>query len=47
MAAAPWIVSDELWELVEPLLPREERRCQLSSSEPAQQTATTGAVYRQ
>jgi WD40 repeat protein len=22
MAAAPWIVSDELWELVEPLLPR-------------------------
>jgi transposase len=26
MAAAPWIVSDELWELVEPLLPRTERR---------------------
>ena len=26
MAAAPWIVSDELWELVEPLLPRRERR---------------------
>ena len=26
MAAAPWIVSDELWELVEPLLPRVERR---------------------
>src|SRR3989442_16023850 len=26
MAAAPWIVSDELWELVEPLLPRKERR---------------------
>jgi len=25
MAAAPWIVSDELWELVEPLLPRRER----------------------
>jgi hypothetical protein len=24
MAAAPWIVSDELWELVEPLLPRVE-----------------------
>lgn len=26
MAVAPWIVSDELWELVEPLLPRKERR---------------------
>jgi transposase len=26
MAGAPWIVSDELWELVEPLLPRKERR---------------------
>lgn len=26
MAAAPWIVSDELWELVEPLLPKKERR---------------------
>jgi transposase len=26
MAAAPWFVSDELWELVEPLLPRKERR---------------------
>jgi hypothetical protein len=25
MAAAPWIVSDELWELVEPLLPRKDR----------------------
>src|SRR5216117_3545628 len=26
MAAAPWLVSDALWELVEPLLPRVERR---------------------
>jgi transposase len=26
MAAAPWIVSDGLWELVEPLLPKRERR---------------------
>jgi len=26
MAAAPWIVSDELWELFEPLLPKRERR---------------------
>src|SRR5580765_114754 len=26
MAAAPWIVSDELWELIEPLLPKVERR---------------------
>ena len=26
MAVAPWIVSNELWELVEPLLPSKERR---------------------
>jgi transposase len=26
MATAPWIVSEELWELIEPLLPRKERR---------------------
>jgi transposase len=26
MAAAPWIVSDELWELVAPLLPTKVRR---------------------
>jgi transposase len=26
MAVAPWVVSDELWELVQPLLPRKERR---------------------
>src|SRR5437870_1742976 len=26
MAVAPWIVSDELWQLVEPLLPVRERR---------------------
>src|SRR5580765_3234999 len=26
MAVAPWIVSDELWELVEPLLTKVERR---------------------
>src|SRR5437899_3288715 len=26
MAVAPWIVSDELWELVEPLLPVPKRR---------------------
>ncbi len=26
MAAAPWIVPDELWELIEPLLPKRERR---------------------
>ena len=26
MAVAPWIVSDGLWELVEPLLPKTERR---------------------
>ena len=26
MAVAPWIVSDELWGLVEPLLAKRERR---------------------
>lgn len=26
MADKPWMVSDELWELVEPLLPHHERR---------------------
>jgi transposase len=26
MARDPWVVSDELWELVEPLLPARERR---------------------
>jgi len=26
VAAVPWLVSDELWELVEPLLPGRERR---------------------
>jgi len=26
MATAPWIISDELWELVEPLLPKKQRR---------------------
>ena len=26
MAVAPWIVSDELWALIEPLLPVKERR---------------------
>jgi transposase len=30
MAAAPWIVSDELWELIEPLLPVRERRFRYS-----------------
>jgi transposase len=26
MASAPWLVSDELWGLVEPLLPKAVRR---------------------
>jgi transposase len=26
VASQPWVVSDGLWELVEPLLPRKERR---------------------
>src|SRR6266852_9566147 len=35
MPVAPWLVSDELWELVEPLLPVEDRRVPLSRSEAA------------
>jgi transposase len=34
MAAAPWIVSDELWELLEPLLPRKERRFRYPGRKP-------------
>jgi len=34
MAAAPWIISDEFWELVEPLLPVKERRLSLSGPSP-------------
>ena len=26
MAVAPWVVSDRLWERIEPLLPKKERR---------------------
>jgi transposase len=26
VSAAPWIVSDELWERIEPLLPHRQRR---------------------
>src|SRR5215211_851549 len=26
MATAPWVVDDQLWQLVEPLLPKKERR---------------------
>ena len=26
MTTAPWVVSDELWGLIEPLLPKKERR---------------------
>jgi transposase len=26
LATAPWVVPDELWQLVEPLLPKKERR---------------------
>jgi hypothetical protein len=32
MTVAPWIVSDELWELVEPLLPVKVRRFPKPSS---------------
>ena len=34
MAVAPWIVSDKLWELVEPLLPVRERRFRYPGRKP-------------
>ena len=35
MAVAPWIVSDELWERIEPLLPKVVRRYRYPGSEAA------------
>ena len=35
MAAAPWVVSDELWARVEPLLPRVGAALSLSGSQAA------------
>jgi len=34
MAAAPWVVSDGLWERIEPLLPRKERRFRYPGRKP-------------
>ncbi|MFF8196568.1 IS5 family transposase [Streptomyces bobili] len=34
MGAFPWIVSDELWERIEPLLPRKERRFRYPGRKP-------------
>ncbi|MGW2101583.1 IS5 family transposase [Streptomyces olivaceoviridis] len=34
MGASPWIVSDELWERIEPLLPRRERRFRYPGRKP-------------
>jgi len=34
MAAAPWIVPDALWERIEPLLPRKERRFRYPGRKP-------------
>jgi hypothetical protein len=34
MAVAPWPVSDELWERIEPLLPKVERRLSRSQAAP-------------
>ena len=43
-AAAPWIVSDELWELVEPLLPRKERRFSLPGTQAAARPASAAGI---
>src|SRR5437764_1370967 len=34
MRAKPWVVSDELWERIEPLLPRGERRFRFPGRRP-------------
>ncbi|WP_374938440.1 IS5 family transposase, partial [Streptomyces sp. Ru62] len=34
MGASPWIVSDELWERIEPLLPKRERRFRYPGRKP-------------
>lgn len=46
MAEAPWIVSDELWERIEPLLPRRERRFRYPGRMPASdRAALCGILY--
>jgi transposase len=56
MAVAPWIVSDALWEWVEPLLPKVERRFRFPGRKrlPARQALqgilfvlSTGIAWRQ
>lgn len=34
MGASPWIVSDDLWERIEPLLPKRERRFRYPGRKP-------------
>ena len=46
MAGAPWIVSDGLWERIEPLLPRRERRFRYPGRKPASdRAALCGILY--
>lgn len=34
MGTSPWIVSDELWDRLEPLLPQRKRRCRYPGRKP-------------
>jgi transposase len=46
VAGAPWVVSDELWERIEPLLPRHERRFRYPGRKPASgRAALCGILY--
>jgi transposase len=46
VAEAPWIVSDGLWERIEPLLPRHERRFRYPGRKPASdRAALCGILY--
>src|SRR5450756_1282453 len=46
MATPPWIVPDELWELIEPLLPKHERRLRYPGRKaPAGPPALCGILF--
>src|SRR3954451_12338586 len=46
VAAKPWVVSDELWERIEPLLPKVERRfCYPGRKRPPDRQALQGILF--
>jgi transposase len=44
VGASPWIVSDELWERIEPLLPRRERRFRYPGRRPVPDREVLGGI---